>query len=434
MDFLSIIVKKRNGLELNHNEIRYLVDGITNESIPDYQISAWAMAVFFRGMTPEETFALTQAMAESGQMADLSRIMGKCIDKHSTGGVGDKTTLVVAPIVAANGIPVVKMSGRGLGHTGGTIDKLESIPGFRVEMSREDLFDQINRINLAIISQSGNLVPADKKLYALRDVTGTVDSLPLIASSIMSKKIAAGAHGIVLDVKVGSGAFMKDLNAAEELANMMVRIGNNLGRETIAVISDNDQPLGNAVGNAIEVKEAILTLMGRGPHDLEELAIVLAAHMLVLGGKFENVAQAQARAKEAIYDGSALEKFKEFVRAQGGDLDWQDPNYGLRMAKTIVEVRAKQSGYIVENDAFAIGNCARLLGAGRLKMSDAIDHGVGVDVLVRRNQKIKEDDLIARVYASSEEQGIWASKELESICKIASTPNEDRPLILKVVE
>jgi pyrimidine-nucleoside phosphorylase len=350
MNVQELILKKRDGLEMADDEIEFLVKGISDGSIPDYQISAWAMAVYFRGMSKRETHTLSLAMARSGEVLDLSEVEGVAADKHSTGGVGDKATMVVIPLVAAAGIPVAKMSGRGLGFTGGTIDKFESIPGFLVEMTHRQFIEQINRIKVALISQSGNLVPADKRLYALRDVTATVDSIPLIASSIMSKKIAAGAQAIVLDVKVGRGAFMKTVAEAEELARTMVEIGQGAGRRVTAVLTDMSQPLGCAVGNALEVKEVIDTLQGNGPDDLKELSIALAAHMLLLTNTYATLPDAVAKTKQLLFSGAAYEKFMEMVRAQHGVLQ-QTGDYGLPRASLQVKVKATQTGYVREVDA-----------------------------------------------------------------------------------
>ncbi|KEF36141.1 thymidine phosphorylase [Schinkia azotoformans MEV2011] len=358
MRMVDLIEKKRDGFELTKEEIQFLINGFTNGEIPDYQMSAFSMAVFFKGMTKEERVHLTEAMVQSGDQIDLSGIEGIKVDKHSTGGVGDTTTLVLAPLVASVGVPVAKMSGRGLGHTGGTIDKLESIKGFHVEITNEEFIDLVNKNKVAVIGQSGNLTPADKKLYALRDVTATVDSIPLIASSIMSKKIAAGADAIVLDVKTGSGAFMKSLEDAKELAKTMVDIGNGVGRKTKAIISDMSQPLGFAVGNALEVKEAIDTLQGQGPEDLYELCLTLGSHMVVLAEKATDYKQAREMLEESIRNGKALESFKTFLAAQGGDASVVDEPSKLPTASYTIAVPAKQTGYVSEITAEIVGLAA----------------------------------------------------------------------------
>ncbi|MFY9323431.1 MAG: thymidine phosphorylase, partial [Syntrophomonadaceae bacterium] len=335
MNFQELIEKKRDGKTLSRDEIENLVQGIVSGEVPDYQISAWAMAVYFQGMTEEETRNLAIAMSNSGDVIDLTGLDGIPVDKHSTGGVGDKTTLVAVPLAAAAGVPVAKMSGRGLGHTGGTIDKLESIPGFQVEKSLEEVIEQVNWVKAAVISQMGNLVPADKKLYAIRDVTATVDSIPLIASSVMSKKLASGARGIVLDVKVGRGAFMKNLEEAQQLARSMVAIGQGAGRRVVAVLSDMNQPLGKTVGNALEVKEALDTLQGRGPSDLEELSIVLAAHMVHMGGVADSLEEAVLKVEKLLHNGAGLESFQRMVVAQGGHLRLDQADYGLPQATEV---------------------------------------------------------------------------------------------------
>src|SRR5690606_22447360 len=333
MRMVDIIEKKRDGRQLTKEEIRFVVDGYTNDTLPDYQMSAFLMAVYFQGMTAEETAELTLAMLDSGDQIDLANIHGIKVDKHSTGGVGDTTTLVLAPLVAAVGVPVAKMSGRGLGHTGGTLDKLESVPGFHVEITEEQFIELVNRNQVAVIGQSGNLTPADKKMYSLRDVTATVNSIPLIASSIMSKKMASGADAIVLDVKVGAGAFMKNIDDARKLADAMVEIGNQVGRNTLAVISDMNQPLGFAIGNALEVKEAIATLQGNGPDDLQELCLVLGSKMVLLAEKAKTEEEARTMLLQAMKDGTALSKFKEFLAAQGGDASVIDDMTKLPTAK-----------------------------------------------------------------------------------------------------
>ena len=378
MRMIDIIEKKRDGKSLTKEEIEFFVNGYTHGEVPDYQASSLAMAIFFQDMNDEERAALTMSMVNSGEKIDLSDINGIKVDKHSTGGVGDTTTLVLAPLVAAVGVPVAKMSGRGLGHTGGTIDKLESVKGFNVEISEKDFIKLVNDNQVAVIGQSGNLTPADKKLYALRDVTGTVNSIPLIASSIMSKKIAAGADAIVLDVKTGSGAFMKTLDDAEALAHAMVRIGNNVGRNTMAIISDMSQPLGNAIGNALELKEAIATLKGNGPKDLTELVLTLGSQMVVLAEQATSLDEARQMLIDAIKTGKALNKFKTFLSNQGGDDSIVDSPEKLPSAKYQVEFKAKKDGYITEIIANEIGVASMMLGAGRQTKEDVIDLGVGI--------------------------------------------------------
>lgn len=403
MRMVDIIEKKRDGHELTTAEINFFVEGYTKGEIPDYQASALAMAIFFQDMTDRERADLTRAMVESGDTIDLSAIDGVKVDKHSTGGVGDTTTLVLAPLVASLGIPVAKMSGRGLGHTGGTIDKLESIAGFHVELTREEFIDLVNRDKVAVIGQSGNLTPADKKLYALRDVTGTVNSIPLIASSIMSKKIAAGADAIVLDVKTGDGAFMKTEEDAKELAHAMVRIGNHVGRKTIAIISDMSQPLGFAIGNALEVKEAIETLQGKGPKDLTELVLTLGSQMVILAGKAKTTEEAKAMLKEAISSGKALAKFKDFLTNQGGDASIVDDLSKLPQAKYKIELPAKQSGYVSRMVADEIGIASMILGAGRATKEDVIDLAVGLVLHKKVGDKVAEGESLLTIYSNRED-------------------------------
>lgn len=402
MRMVDIIEKKRDGQELTTAEINFFIEGYTKGEIPDYQASALAMAIYFQDMNNRERADLTRAMVESGDTIDLSAIDGIKVDKHSTGGVGDTTTLVLAPLVASLGVPVAKMSGRGLGHTGGTIDKLESIAGFHVELTREQFIDLVNRDKVAVIGQSGNLTPADKKLYALRDVTGTVNSIPLIASSIMSKKIAAGADAIVLDVKTGDGAFMKTQEDAEELAHAMVRIGNHVGRKTIAIISDMSQPLGFAIGNALEVKEAIETLQGKGPKDLTELVLTLGSQMVILAGKAKTSEEAKEMLLDAIHSGKALAKFKEFLANQSGDASIVDDLTKLPQAKYKIELPAKQSGYISRMVADEIGVASMILGAGRATKEDVIDLAVGLVLHKKVGDKVEEGESILTIYSNHE--------------------------------
>lgn len=402
MRMVDIIEKKRDGQELTTAEINFFIEGYTKGEIPDYQASALAMAIYFQDMNDRERADLTRAMVESGDTIDLSAIDGVKVDKHSTGGVGDTTTLVLAPLVASLGVPVAKMSGRGLGHTGGTIDKLESIAGFHVELTREQFIDLVNRDKVAVIGQSGNLTPADKKLYALRDVTGTVNSIPLIASSIMSKKIAAGADAIVLDVKTGDGAFMKTQEDAEELAHAMVRIGNHVGRKTIAIISDMSQPLGFAIGNALEVKEAIETLQGKGPKDLTKLVLTLGSQMVILAGKAKTSEEAKEMLLDAIHSGKALAKFKEFLANQGGDASIVDDLTKLPQAKYKIELPAKQSGYISRMVADEIGVASMILGAGRATKEDVIDLAVGLVLHKKVGDKVEEGESILTIYSNHE--------------------------------
>ncbi|MCS0786850.1 pyrimidine-nucleoside phosphorylase [Cytobacillus firmus] len=402
MRMVDLIEKKRDGLELTTEEIQFVIKGYTDGSIPDYQVSALTMAIFFQGMTESERADLTMAMVESGDQIDLSKIEGIKVDKHSTGGVGDTTTLVLGPLVAAVGVPVAKMSGRGLGHTGGTIDKLESVEGFHVEIENDEFIKLVNQNKIAVIGQSGNLTPADKKLYALRDVTATVDSIPLIASSIMSKKIAAGADAIVLDVKTGAGAFMKTLDDSRELAKAMVRIGNNVGRNTMAVISDMSQPLGYAIGNALEVKEAIDTLKGEGPEDLTELCLTLGSHMVFLAKKADSLKEAREKLENVIKDGSALDTFKVFLSSQGGDASVVDDPQKLPQAKYTFELEAKQDGYVSEITADEIGTAAMLLGAGRATKESEIDLAVGLMLRKKIGDQVQKGESLVTIYSNFE--------------------------------
>ena len=393
MRMIDIIEKKRDGKSLTREEIEFFVNGYTRGEVPDYQASSLAMAIFFQDMNDEERAALTMSMVNSGERIDLSDINGIKVDKHSTGGVGDTTTLVLAPLVAAVGVPVAKMSGRGLGHTGGTIDKLESVKGFNVEISEKDFIKLVNDNQVAVIGQSGNLTPADK--------TGTVNSIPLIASSIMSKKIAAGADAIVLDVKTGSGAFMKTLDDAEALAHAMVRIGNNVGRNTMAIISDMSQPLGNAVGNSLELKEAIATLKGNGPKDLTELVLTLGSQMVVLAEQAESLDEARQMLVDAIKTGKALNKFKTFLSNQGGDDSIVDSPEKLPSAKYQVEFKAKKDGYITEIIANEIGVASMMLGAGRQTKEDVIDLGVGIVLNKKVGEHVEKGENILTIHTNT---------------------------------
>lgn len=403
MNMYDVILKKRNGEELSTNEINYVVEGYVKGEIPDYQMSAFLMAVYFQKMNKRETVDLTMAMAHSGAMLDLSNINGVTVDKHSTGGVGDKTTLVVGPMITAAGGKLAKMSGRGLGHTGGTIDKLESIPGFKTDLSIEEFIDNVNKYGMAVAGQTSNLDPADKMIYALRDVTATVDSTALIASSIMSKKLASGTEKIVLDIKTGSGAFMKTEKEARELAELMVGIGKDAGRKTVAVISKMDQPLGRAVGNSLEVKEAIESLKGNGPDDLMELCYTLGANMLVMAGISKYIAEAKDRLEMTIRDGSALEIFRSVVKAQGGDTGVINDYSVLGEAAEIYQVKAKKSGYVSKINAKEIGMCSMLLGGGRKEKNDNIDFVVGIYILKKIGDYVEENDVIAEIHSESKE-------------------------------
>ena len=419
MRMVDLIAKKRDHIELTTEEIEWMIRNYTDKVIPDYQMSAFLMAVVFNGMTPAERLALTQAMVGSGEVVDLSAIEGIKVDKHSTGGVGDKTSLILGPLVASMGVPVAKMSGRGLGHTGGTLDKLESISGMTIELDMERFIEQVNEIKLAIIGQTGNLAPADKYLYALRDVTATVESIPLIASSIMSKKIAAGADAIVPDVKFGAGAFMKTLEDAKQLAQAMVEIGRDAQRQTVAFLTDMNQPLGLAIGNALEVKEAIETLKGHGPKDLEELVLQLASQMVVLAKKAPDVETAYEQLKEKLHRGEAFNKFKEFVQAQGGDVAQIENPDLLPKADSIIPVKASQSGYVHQIDALSIGLAAMKLGAGRATKDDMIDMAVGVVLDKKVGDSVGEGDVLAYIHANrvDNEEAIAYIQKAYCICK-----------------
>lgn len=402
MRAVDIIVKKRDKKELTREEISFFIDGISTGNIPDYQVAAWAMAVLLNGMTPRETTDLTLAMAQSGETLDLHDVVDIAVDKHSTGGVGDKTSLSVLPIVAACGLPVGKMSGRGLGFSGGTLDKLESIPGYRCDLTTEEFLEQLKSIGIVLSGQSKDLAPADGKLYALRDVTGTVQSIPLIASSVMSKKIAAGSHAIVLDVKVGQGAFMETLSEARELADLMVQIGQLAGRKVVALLSDMNQPLGNAVGNALEVVEAIDTLRGGGPEDFREHCLHVAAHMLVLGKRASDLNEGRQLAEWAIIEDRAIEKFRTLVVAQGGDVAYVDDPDKLPRAKFIEVVESPESGYLRQVRARIVGEAAVALGAGRARKGDPVDHAVGFVIHHKVGDKIEKGQALFTVHANDE--------------------------------
>ena len=426
----ELIERKRNGEELPAEEISELILGYARGEIPDYQLAAFCMAVYFRGMTPVETYALTDAMIRSGRTLDLGAALGrKVVDKHSTGGVGDKTTIAVGPIVAACGVPVGKMSGRGLGHTGGTLDKLESIPGFSVDLSVEDFVAQVKDVGLAIVGQTDDLVPADKKLYGLRDVTGTVDILPLIASSIMSKKIAGGADAIVLDVKVGDGAFMKTLDDARALAQAMLDLGEQAGRQVVCLLTDMDQPLGAAVGNSLEIAEARDTVRGEGPPDFTELVLDACARLLSLSDLGIDEDEGRRRAEAAVADGSALAVYERWVRAQGGD---PDPA-ALPQAPVVKEVRAPRAGSVVRLGAITVGIAALHLGAGRRTKEDAIDHSVGVLCRVKRGASVAVGDVLAEVYARDEASGEEAVAAVLAAYEVGDEPPREHPILLDVV-
>lgn len=428
MRMVDLIEKKRDGKELTKEEIQFIIKGYTNGEIPDYQMSALAMAIYFQGMTEAERAELTMAMVHSGETIDLSAIEGIKVDKHSTGGVGDTTTLVLGPLVASVGVPVAKMSGRGLGHTGGTIDKLESIPGFHVEIDKDEFIRLVNENKIAVIGQTGNLTPADKKLYALRDVTGTVNSIPLIASSIMSKKIAAGADAIVLDVKTGAGAFMKKLVDSKELANAMVKIGNAVGRKTMAVISDMSQPLGRAIGNALEVQEAIDTLKGEGPEDLQELCLTLGSYMVYLAKKANSLEEARENLEKSIQSGKALEAFKTFIQAQGGDPSVVDDPMKLPQAKYTFELEAKEDGYVAEIVADSVGTAAMWLGAGRATKESTIDLAVGLVLNKKIGDEVKKGESLVTIYSNQEDIEEVKQKLYESIA--ISKDKVERPTLI----
>lgn len=434
MRAVDIITKKRDGGELSRDEINFFIQGLASGDIADYQAAAWAMAVFFKGMTARETADLTLAMAHSGETLDLSDAVPFAVDKHSTGGVGDKVTLVVEPLVAACGVPVGKMSGRGLGYSGGTIDKLESIPGFRTALTTAEFKEQLKTIGVVLTGQSADLAPADGKLYALRDVTGTVNSMPLIASSVMSKKIAGGAQAIVLDVKVGSGAFMPNVAEAAKLAKLMVDIGAHVGRKVVALISDMNQPLGHAVGNALEVQEAIETLHNGGPDDFREHCFEVGAHLLMLAGKAQTVRGAKERLALALLDGSAWAKFKQLVEAQGGDVKAVEKPERLPRAKYIESVPAPRSGYLSEVNAREIGLTAVDLGAGRTKKTDAIDHAVGLVIKHKVGERLRKGEPLFVAHANDRDKLKAAVARVLAAHKFSATRVKPLPLFYKTLK
>ncbi len=434
MRMYDLIMKKRNGGILTEEEIQFFITGYTKGEIPDYQVSALMMAIYFRGMNEEETYHLTMAMTHSGEMLDLSSIQGIKVDKHSTGGVGDKTSLALTPMVAACGLPVAKMSGRGLGHTGGTIDKLESFTGFTTGISTDKFIENVNQIGVAIMGQTADLAPADKKLYALRDVTATVDNMSLIASSIMSKKLAAGADAIVLDVKTGSGAFMKALPDSIELAEKMTDIGNKSGRKTIAVVSDMDQPLGRAVGNALEVKEAIATLRGEGPEDFTELCMVLGTQMLLAGGIARDESKARELLDEAITSGKALQKLAEFVKAQGGDETQVYHPESLPAAKYTIEVPAPKAGYVQHIACDEVGICSLMLGGGRETKDSEIDLSVGLLLRKKVGEAVTEGESLAQIHYNDESKLEQVKERLLQAYVIEAEKPDIQPLIKMVLK
>lgn len=431
MRMVDLIIKKRNNEALSHEEIKYLIDGYVNGNIPDYQVSAFLMAVYFNGMTSDEQLYFTRAMLESGEQIDLSAISGVKCDKHSTGGVGDKTSLVVGPLAAACGVKMAKMSGRGLGHTGGTLDKLESIPNFKIEQTKENFFKQVNEIGLAIIGQTANITPADKLLYSLRDVTGTVDSIPLIASSIMSKKLASGADHIVLDVKVGKGAFMKNVEMAEKLAKAMVEIGRLANRDTVATLTDMSEPLGCAVGNALEVKEAINTLKGKGPKDFTDLCIALTNEILLVCNIAKTEEEAMSMTIDAINSGKGLEKFKQMVAYQNGDINVIDDYSLFNVSKNTVEVVYEDDdAYVSEIDALKVGESAMLLGAGRETKESKIDMGVGIVLNKKVGDFVKSGDVLATLYVNEKN----VNEAIDMLSSAYVMTNEKVEPIKKIIE
>ncbi|KAF0111623.1 MAG: pyrimidine-nucleoside phosphorylase [Chloroflexi bacterium] len=434
MNAVDIIIKKRDKKELSEAEINYFIHGLTKNEIPDYQVSAWLMTILLNGMTDEETKNLTLAMANSGEILDLSAVVPIEVDKHSTGGVGDKTTLVVEPLVAACGLPVGKMSGRGLGFSGGTLDKIESIPGFRTSLSQDEFVDLLKNKGLVLAGQSGDLAPADGILYKLRDVTGTVQSIPLIASSVMSKKIAGGAQAIVLDVKVGNGAFMRNLEEARQLSQLMVSIGKLSGRRVVALLSDMNQPLGNAVGNALEVKEAISTLKGSGPADFLEHCLTVASHMLVIGEKARDIVTAREIVEKANKDGLGWEKFRSLVINQGGDVTYVDQPEKMPLAPVIREILSPCSGYLNEINAKVIGETSVEMGAGRIKKEDQIDHSVGIIIHHKVGDFVKNGEPLFTIHAKDMNSMENARDRILSAHMWSDSKCEPLPLFYEVIQ
>ena len=434
MNMVDIILKKREGEKLSPQEIQHFINGYTKGDIPDYQASALLMAIYFQGMDKEETYQLTKAMKESGDVVDLSAISGIKVDKHSTGGVGDKTTLVVGPLAAACGVPVAKMSGRGLGFTGGTVDKMESIPGFRTTLEEEEFMELVNRVGLSVIGQTAHIAPADKKLYALRDVTATVDNLSLITASIMSKKLASGSDAIVLDVKCGNGAFMENLEEAVELAKGMVDIGNADGKKTIAVITDMNQPLGHAVGNSNEVVEAIETLKGKGPVDITQLALTLSGIMIYAGGHAETMEEGMEKAKEALRSGRALEKLASFIEGQGGDPAVVEDYSLFPQPTTYQKVLAQESGYVTEIQARSIGLASQHSGAGREKKEDPIDLSAGIILRKKVGDVVAKGDVLAEVSGRDSLKVRLAAEEAAKAFTIGLAAPELGPIIIRIID
>jgi pyrimidine-nucleoside phosphorylase len=434
MRAVDVIIKKRNGQELSREEIEFFIQGYTRGDIPDYQVSAWAMAVLLNGMNARETTDLTLALANSGEILDLSQEVSISVDKHSTGGVGDKTTLVVEPVVAACGLPVGKMSGRGLGFSGGTLDKMESIPGYRTDLSTDECLSQLRSVGLVLTGQSADLAPADGKLYALRDVTGTVESIPLIASSVMSKKIAGGAQAIVLDVKVGVGAFMQTLESARALAELMVSIAQLAGRKAVALLSDMNQPLGEAVGNVLEVKEAIATLQGGGPQDFREHCLMVAGHMLALGGLVPDASAGQGQAHKALEEGRGWERFKQLVAAQGGDASYVEHPERLPGAPVIRTIPAPRAGYLAGVHARMVGETAVQLGAGRAKKGDSIDHSVGILIHHKVGDRLEAGEPLFTIHARSQAELDAAREPLLEAHTWSDSPVEPLPLFYEVIQ